>query len=185
MAELRAQQLAMMSEMAQIGMARLRTLPDREGEPEAIDKAYVSLTRSLRQTMALQTRTASGQEIDRLKRLEARQANAEACKALAAERRATVGHAVQEAIDAKRRPRPEVERLLADLDDILLDKIEDDTFLTAPVGILVQTVCERLSLPFEPSLWSRTPWAIDECRARTPGSPYRHYRIQGRPWPPP
>jgi len=185
MAELRAQQLAMMSEMAQIGMARLRTLPDREGEPEAIDKAYVSLTRSLRQTMALQTRTASGQEMHRLKRLEARQAKIEARKTLIADRRAAVGHAVQEAIDAKRRPRPETERLLADLDEILLDRAEDETFLTAPVGQVVQVVYEALKLPLEPNLLYRTPWAIAECQARTPGSPFRHFRVPNRPWPPP
>lgn len=160
---------------AKTALDTAETAEDRNAGAKLI-RAFDGACRTARQCMAFHDRVVAGREIERLKAREEHQARRDARNALIADRRATIGHAVEDTIHDRRRPRAEIERLMADLDEALLDKIPDATFLTAPIGAVVKTICEAIGLPFEHRVWSLTPWAKAETAQRAPGSPFASFR---------
>lgn len=175
-----ARQLAMLQELAEIGMQMARAVRDEAlapGEP-ASDEAskppsrfgtgdlglvYSRIARAVRQTVALETRVADDSQKASVVRERRRIA---AVHWAAHERRNEIRGYVTEAIEAQAVERRfadhEVERLLDDLDDRLE---AGDVLGEAPVGELVARICADLGVIPDWSLWEDHPWAAEQLTA--------------------
>ena len=181
---LRAQQLAMLQELAEIGMQMARAVRDEALAPvEPADEdapkppsrfgsgdlglVYSRIARAVRQTLALQIRIAEFIEKVRLEREQRRVA---AIRTAADARQQEIRDYVAEAIEAeaaeRNTPEREVERLLDDLDERLDDGDYDDS---ASIGDLVARICADLGVTPDWSLWEDQAWAIEHLKATTAG----------------
>ena len=185
---LRAQQLAMLQELAEIGMQMARavrdealaradaanedaaapTKPSRFGGGD-LGLVYSRIARAVRQTLALETRVAEDIEKTRLQREQRRVA---AIHRAMEDRQHEIRDYVAEAIEAEavelKKPEREVERLLDDLDERIEAGDYDDTLQTAPIGELVERICADLGVIPDWSLWEDQDWAIEYQASRPP-----------------
>ncbi|HEX7760703.1 MAG TPA: hypothetical protein VF459_14445 [Caulobacteraceae bacterium] len=149
--------------------------PEETNAAAGLGRAFNQSARTMRQTLALETRTADHSRRHRETEQKARAAEAEERAEDAAVRRALVGHAVQDAIEADPRPQPERENLLAKLNEFL-DMAEDQFFLDFSIGQAAQLLCQGYKVDVDLALWQDKKWALNEAMTRTPGSPFATWR---------
>ena len=178
-------QMRMLQELAEIGMQLARAVgrqvADCAQDPEGGDAdraanlgahlalVFSRISRAVRQTIALEARL--DRQIHQARRDEdvalAEQARI-ATRALARRRKHAVREAVQHAVEAETCG-PELEALLADLDDRLEDPDDDLDFAELPIGELVARICRQLGVVHDPSLWQDE----DAGHAREPPESHR------------
>jgi hypothetical protein len=184
----------MMEEAAESALAVLKkmtadTVADRVDPQADAGLTYSRFSKALRQALMLHARF----EEDSYKTRQERAAEAAARQAAEARRAAAVRdelkakqkrqvtQAVKRAMDVELAEDDErgVEsrdygEFLTDLHERLDDYDEYSDFGNKPVGAVVADLCKLLSLPFDPALWEDEPWAIEEAKAKPPGSPFAH-----------
>jgi hypothetical protein len=167
-------QLAMLQELAEIGMRLARALeaealaPAEEPKPPSrfgggdLGLIFSRIARAVRQTLALETRLAG----------EVETARVEHARATTDARRRQVRGYVVEAIevDAVEHGKTDldVEWLLGDLNERLDDGAYDADFADAPIGDLVARICADLGVTPDWSLWEDQAWAIEYEKSRPP-----------------
>jgi hypothetical protein len=184
-AEIRARQLAMLQELAEIGMQMARAVRDEALVRAELDEAapappspfgggdlglvYSRIARAVRQTLALETRVAEGIEKGKIEQARSRVA---AIRTALDERQHAVRDYVADAIEAEAAergtPEKDVERLLDDLDERLEDGDYDDALADAPIGDLVARICADLGVTPDWSLWDDQAWAIEYEKSLPP-----------------
>ncbi len=178
-----AWRLAMLRELAELGMEMARAVrdeavarsePAEEGEPRPparfpagdLGLVYSRIARAVRQTLALHERIA---EDGRKAGVERARSRVAAIRAAAEDRQNEIRDYVAEAIEAeaaeRHSSRPEVERLLDDLDERIEAGAYDDGLDDAPIGELVARICADLGVIPDWSLWDHD-WAIDHLKAQ-------------------
>ena len=197
-----ARQLAMLQELAEIGMDLARAVrrealaePKDDGAPKTptrsaadYDLALSRIARTVRQTLALETRLAADHEAEQetgrhIVRESARQLQTELHRA---QKRAQVRQITTEAIEAGIHEDCHAE-WLAEMDERLErydDEIRDDLD-RKPIGALVAEICRALGVPVDWSLWEQEDWACHEGETKAPGSPYAYHRVTPQPPPDP
>ncbi|MDB6080198.1 MAG: hypothetical protein JWO82_3945 [Akkermansiaceae bacterium] len=183
-----ARQLAMLQELAEIGMQMARAVRDEalaRAEAAIEDAAasrrpspfgggdlglvYSRIARAVRQTLALETRLAEGIETAKF---EQRRAHVAAVRSAFQERQDEVRDYVAEAIEAeaaeKGTPEKEIERLLDDLDERLEVGDYDEVLPNLPIGDLVERICADLGVTPDWSLWESEDWAIEYEKSLPP-----------------
>ena len=188
-----AQRLAMLEELAGIGMELARALkvqalaalePDgaeaprvTTGDPVAM---FARVARAVRQTVALETRLERPDRDSEIERWRD--------EAMFA-RRSRKAHIrdIAETILETEAPESRREWLTEALDARLeADREDDDAFTYVPTGLLVSRICRELGVEPDWSLWADAPWALDEAVRQTPGSPFTDPpHALGRPPPEP
>jgi hypothetical protein len=179
-------QLAMLHELAEIGMQIARAVRDEavaraeaadEDAPAASSRfggadlglVYSRVARAVRQTLALETRVA--EDIAKAK-VERERGRIAAIRRVADERQQEIRDYVAEAIEAeaveKKSSEREIERLLDDLDERLEDGDYDDELDHAPIGDLVARICADLGVTPDWSLWEDQAWAIEYEKSLPP-----------------
>ncbi len=180
----RAQDLRLLEELADGAMALARAFqakalavletahtPDEHAVAVNHGRAFDRHARTVRQCLALKDRISRQGDAERRKTEDAEQAEFEDRFVHARARRGLVGLSVQEAIEADKRPRPETERLLADLDD-LLETFDEDVYLERSIGEIAVAFCQELKVAVRLDLWRLRPWAEEEILSRPKGSPF-------------
>ena len=193
-----ARQLAMLQELAEIGMdlaraVRREALAEPKDGDQAparsaadYDLALSRIARAVRQTLALETRLAADHQADQeagrhIVRESARRLQTQLHRA---QRRAQVREIAAEAIDAGIADDCRLE-VLAEMDE-RLERYDDETrddLERKPIGALVAEICRALGVDVDWSLWEHEEWACLEAVTKAPGSPYVHHRLA--PQPPP
>jgi hypothetical protein len=146
------QRLAMLRELAEIGMALARDVGQQAAaDPQGPDLGLVfsRIARAVRQTLALEAR------LEQDRRNQDRDAQSERARAVrlrGAARKTQVRRAVERAIDAEASDH-EAENLFADLVDRLDDQ-EEAWFADRPVADLVAAICRDLGVTHDPALWT-------------------------------
>jgi hypothetical protein len=182
---LRAQQLAMLQELAEIGMQMARAVRDEALAPaEPADEdaprpasrfgngdlglVYSRIARAVRQTLALQMRVA--EDIEKV-RVQGEQRRVAAIRQAMEERQTEIRDYVAEAIEAEavelKKPEREIERLLDDLDERLEAGDYDDALDDAPIGELVARICADLGVIPDWDLWDDHDWAAEHLKAQS------------------
>jgi hypothetical protein len=172
--DLAGERLAMLHELAQIGM-RLARGVEREAEaPEAaagdLALKFARIARAVRQTLALEARIEG--ELAARAREDAAQRAARLereTRARLAGRKTAIRCAVEQAIEAEADDH-EFEALFDHLEERLQDR-EDTDFLDRPVGELVARICRDLGVTANWSLWEDEDWAIAEGVTARPAGP--------------
>ena len=198
-AERRERHLRMLRELGEIGMTLARAVGQRAlEEAKALDQAgaeassaepaarksgpdlalvFTRLSRSVRQTLALEQRIAEGKLTPVPRPIPAGVLNRQAERAADAEE------------DRRERRKDQVERLVKEaiatehagaaavnLEYKMRDRLEDEDIDrdigTQPIGALVARICWDLGLGPDWSQWSQDYWATEEIRTKAPGSPY-------------
>ena len=167
-----ALRLAMLHELAEIGMRLARGVERRAEAPDAapgdLGLVFSRLARAVRQTLALEARlegeiaarVREARAIDEVRLIRATRA--------AVERRAKlVRRAVGQAIEAEACEN-DFESLFDHLDERLADREDDEDFLDRPLGELVARICKDLGVTADLSLWEDEDWAIEAAAARPP-----------------
>jgi hypothetical protein len=190
--------LRMLEELAEIGMDIARALRRRaldeaaanaaQPDDQALGLAFSRVARAVRQTLALEDRLDQDRQArdgaaqaERAVQL-AEQAGARAIEGLrVAIHRSEVRAKVEQVIEAEAGD-ADVERLLTDLDERLDDDEGGADFLDRPLGELIAAICRDLGLTPDWSLWVNEDWAVQEAKAKPPGSPYAKRRPR-RSWP--
>ncbi|HEX7759823.1 MAG TPA: hypothetical protein VF459_09990, partial [Caulobacteraceae bacterium] len=180
----RAEELRLLEEMTDGAMALARAFqagalavlqtaktPEEHAVAVSHGRAFDRHARTARQCMALRDRFVRQDRSEQRKADEVRKAEEQERAEEAAVRRALVGHAVQDAIEADPRPQPERENLLGQLNDFL-DMADDQFFLDFSVGQAAEQLCLGYKLAVDLGLWQNKNWALHEAMARTPGSPF-------------
>lgn len=177
-----ARRLAMLEELAELGMELARALKVQALaalEPEGAEAAakvtpgdpvlmFTRVARAVRQTLALETRLSAPQpDLDA-------EADAWREEAMFARRRRKEDiRGIAETILETQAPPAGRELLREALDARLeFDRERDEHFTYLPTGVLVARVCAELGVEPDWSLWADEPWAIEEARQRYPGSPF-------------
>jgi hypothetical protein len=188
-AEARAQarterQLAMLAELAEIGMQIARAVRDEAvARTEAVDAAaqpsrfgkgdlglvYSRIARAVRQTLALEASVAEGRDNARV---EQERRRVDLGQLIFRQRQDDIREFVAQAIEADAVERhsadSDVERLLDDLDERLEDGQYDDALADAPIAELVGRICYDLGITPDWRIWDDQDWAIEHLRENTP-----------------
>ncbi len=170
-----AERLAMLRELAQIGMGLARDVARRAQAPGAaagdLGLAYGRIARAVRQTLALETRLEDGIEVRRREDRAAHELQAARLARRTLERRTKlVRRAVGQAIEAEAEDADRVEYLIDRLDERLDDRQDDEDFLDRPLGELVARICKDLGVTVDLNLWEDEDWARPEAAAPPPPS---------------
>ena len=183
-----ARRLAAAERLSVIGMALSEAMLARVSEAmkagEAVDTGavaleYSRLSRSVRQTLALEARfDAAGADLAKALEDE-RAARRERAEQARADRISfnfgCVEAAVGEAIAAET-GRTGDEARAEELNERLLEQLEDpreeDEIADLPVSALVARLCKSLGVAVDWSLWEDEEWAVAEWHAGLVGSPY-------------
>jgi hypothetical protein len=168
-------QLRTLQELAEIGMDLARDVRRQALEPTADEAArsadlgliFSRIARAVRQTLALEARLAE----DRGKLAE-RPALGVSDRWRSARRKRQVKGIVGDVIDAEADSDFEARRLYRERDERLEDGDEEADFADLPIGELVARICRDLDVDVDWSLFEDEDWAIEEARARPPGSPF-------------
>ncbi|HEX3363697.1 hypothetical protein [Phenylobacterium sp.] len=165
----------MLAELAEIGMDLAREVGrqalDQSAEaPSAADLAltFSRVARAVRQTVAPEARLAEDSRKDRAERA----ALSVADRWRSARRKRQVREIVGEVIEVEADGDYDADRLLAERDERLEDGDEEADFADRPIGELVARICRDLNIIPDWSLFEDADWAIEEARARPPGSPF-------------
>ena len=170
-----AQRLALLRELADIGMGLARAVGERAAaEPGGPDLglSYAQIARAVRQTLALEARLESEAQSEHLRQAGARGA--------AVKREAR--RLVQRAIDADPSERnPYV--LGAHLNERLRDA-DDTDFADRPLAEIVARICADLGVAFDPALWEDAPTLAPEvglaAMRQAPSADPTPFRLAGR-----
>jgi len=183
-----AQRRAAAERLRVIGMALSEAMLARVSEAmkagEAVDTGavaleYARLSRSVRQTLALEARfDAAGADLAKALADE-RTARRERAEQARADRiqfnfdcvEAAVGEAIAAETD-RTGDEARAERLNERLLEQLEDPREEDEIADQPISALIARVCENLGVAVDWSLWEDEDWAVAEWRAGLVGSPY-------------
>lgn len=166
-----ALRLAMLHELAEIGMRLARGVERRAEAPDAakgdLGLVFSRIARAVRQTLALEARL-EGEVEARVREEQAIREDqlARAARAPIDRRCKLVRRAVGQAIEADANE-SDFEQLFEDLDEQLADREDEDDFLDRPVSELVARICKDLGVAVDWSLWEDEDWAIEEVAART------------------
>ena len=189
-----ARQLAMLQELAEIGMdlaraVRREALAEPKDQAPArsaadYDLALSRIARVVGQTLALETWLAADHQAEQE---EGRHIVREAARGLQtrlvrAQRRAQVREIAIEAIDAGIAEDCRLD-VLARM-DLRLEAYDDETrddLERKPIGALVAEICRALGVQVDWSLWEQEEWACHEGETRAPGSPYAYHRVAPPP----
>jgi len=167
-------QLAMLQELAEIGMRLARALeaealaPAEEPRPPSpfgggdLGLMFTRIARAVRQTVALENRVAADRGTAQAQ--HAAQLASEARTQLS-RRKDKLRRIVEQAIEAEAHG-SEAEHLLIDLDERLDDTDDDADFADAPVGEQVARLCADLGVTLDWSLWEDQDWAIAYATSR-------------------
>ena len=141
-----ARRQALLSELAEIGMALARDLPRQAAEPDADSDAialrYSRISRAVRQTLALEARFAQ----------ESLEWTTRAARQRGARRKLDVEVLVTRAIEAEF-SEAVAGHLVEKLEDRLLDDLDED-YAEAPIPILAAQICQALGVPFDAEMWA-------------------------------
>lgn len=170
---------------------RLLRLAEREDEtPEAeaatagsinaASLAFDRANRAVRLALMLEAKIEAGVVADLGRRLADHEAAETARRASVGQRRDTLIKGLGLAIRAERRERPETERLFDRGVDWLYEQADADV-LARPVGAVLEEALAYLGLVFDADLFESEDWAVEECLARPPGSPYAAPQAEWRP----
>jgi hypothetical protein len=181
-------QLAALDRMAELCLQVAEDLGKAALEAEAADdkaklaQALAVTTRSIRLTLAMQTRIAEAGE----RRTQRQAAEAADRKHRIEQARDQVETAVLTSFGweaSERLPSPEREKEVLDW----LEALPDDILDQRPVGMTIKMICDHAKLPFDPALFADYPWAIEEQQTRPAFSPYSPIpkRVWARPFTPP
>ena len=172
------QRLALLRELADLGMDMARDVarrakdPDAEGAIADPGLAFARIARAVRQTLALEVRFEEERETRLARARDAAQRRRDREASAPYDRRGRlVRRAALRAIEAEADDQDYAEQLVEALDERLLDREADEDFLDLPVSELVARICKDLGLRFDPSLWEDETWAIEEAAARAPPEP--------------
>ena len=191
-----AWQVAVLKELTELGLRMARALCEeteaapREEVPDRRNADPLArLSRSVRQTLALQARLIEGGQIapaQRAGQAATRKAEAvgdyEIQRAAAIARKETVFEVVEATIDFDA-PEDQVEHLLERLED-LRDPADDAKFADAPLTVWITAICKDLGLTPHWPLWAGEDWAALEA-VTWPESPFaKLYPPDPRPSPP-
>jgi hypothetical protein len=181
-AERRARHVAVLRELAEIGMDIARALRGQaEADPKAsagADLAFARIARAVRLTLALETRMAE-EGFAATQRLAAHQQSARERadfveRVRIGQRESTVHRLVAEAIEIEGQ---ETER--AEPDEVLLDALDEamkglDLSDDRCIGEIVATLCKDLGVTIDWTYCQDEHWAREERIHRPPGSPFAH-----------
>ena len=167
--------LRLLQELAEIGMDLAREVGRRaldqatEG-PSAADLAltFSRIARAVRQTVALEARLAEDRRKDHAERATLGVSD----RWRSARRKRQVRQIVGEIIETETATDFEADRLFEERDERLEDGDEEADFADRPIGELVARICRDLDITPDWSLFEDADWAIEEARARPPGSPF-------------
>ena len=169
-------QLAMLQELAEIGMRLARALeaealaPAEEPRPPSpfgggdLGLMFTRIARAVRQTVALETRVAADRGTAQAR--HAAQLAGEARSQLS-RRKDKLRRIVEQAIEAEAHG-SEAEHLLIDLDERLDDAEDDADFADAPIADQVARLCADLGVTPDWTLWEDQDWAIAYEKSRPP-----------------
>ena len=180
-----SRQMRMLQELAEIGMQLARAVgrqiadrvPEDPGGGDAdlapdLALVFSRISRAVRQTIALEARLDRQLHEARAAEDAAKAEHARiATRTLVRRRKHTVREAVQDAVDAEACG-PELEVLLADLDERLDDSDDNLDFAELPVGQLVARICRQLGVTPDPGLWQDEEPEVQDAR-EPPGSHLR------------
>lgn len=181
-----AQRLAMLAELAEIGMDLARAL-GHQGAAEACDETrrgdlalgFTRVARAVRQTLALEARLAealaAGPAPDARERTNS---DTDTSGARRWVNRLIVHDLVEEAIEAEAGDDEAAERLFEDLSGRLAG--EDYDIGEQPIGLTLKRICRDLGLRPDWDRWAGEPWALEEAEARERGSPYGRPNLKPR-----
>jgi hypothetical protein len=198
--------LRLLEELAEIGMDMARALRRQAlaqadaAEIEASDTAHavsgdVGLTfsriaRAVRLTLALEARTAeaasarrSAAAADRAARREEERFRALVTPRPADPREAVIERIVEQAIEAEIDDPKDVDHMMGDFYERL---DEDEAYADPagrPIGEIVARICRDLRLDPDWSRWANEPWAVEEARTASAGSPYAVSPVSSSPPP--
>ena len=180
---LKAAQVAVLQELAEIGMQIVRAVrdevlgpadPETSARPSLLGKGDPALTysrfaKAVRQTLALQVRVAEGLETARAeeKRRRANEAQLEL-----QHREEDVREYVAQAIAAEAErgdaSEKEAERLLDALDERIEEGRYDDLLPDAPFPELIAHICADLGVSPDWRLWKDHDWGAEFLKQHTP-----------------
>ena len=156
-----AKRQALLSELAEIGMALARDLPRQAAEADAdldvIALRYSQVSRAVRQTLALEARFEQ-ETLERTTR---------AAKRRGARRKIDVEQLVTRAIKSEFSEEV-AEHLVDKLEERLLDDLDED-YTETPLPMLGAQICHALGLPFDPALWEEDAPAATRSSSSFPG----------------
>ena len=159
--------------MARLGLELVETLHGQilSGDADAqAETAFVSLSRAVRQTVALEARLDLGAQA------RAAEAAAEQERSAAAQRRRDqardiVETAIEAAVDPEHDP-ARAEWLYDGLHERLGDLDDTAALADRPLSLVAADICRALGLEPDWALWAEEDWTIDEALERAPGSPF-------------
>jgi hypothetical protein len=187
-ATLIAQQLAMLSDLAEVGMQIVRAIRDQatgQGSDEAGDTApvvtgdvalaYARAARAVRLTLALQSRLIAQRQAWLL---STAQAAADAAKQrdyqnifLDVPNKQRVQRMIGRVAQGQRADKETVERLMVEAAERLDDKDRYGDILERPFSEIIAAICRDLGLSPDWPRLSQEPWAQKEIADGKPGAP--------------
>jgi hypothetical protein len=139
--------------------------------PEKSCQGLESVGRFVRRCLALKHRFLREQteqgRIPAGRRIE----QAEARRIRIRDRHLAVGTAMMKAVRADGYSDDSHERLFNDLYD-RLERLTDSEVELSSLGGIVKRLCNQLSVPFDPMMFTSQDWAVEEIIKRPAGSPY-------------
>ena len=179
-AERAQRQLALLDELADIGMVMARALRDEVlgADPGVVDakavgQGYAAIAKAVRQCFWLQQKLSAG-EVER--QAEAAHKRLWAPKPEPARprhpRRDKLVEVMADLIDRK------AGDTQADLDDMeseFCERLEDygeRDFERRPLSAIIAEICMALDVQPDWDLWADQDWAVEEAQTNSPGSPY-------------
>lgn len=180
------QQLAMLGELAELGMAVARTLQERiaeSAEPEALSLAFDRAARAVRMTFALRTRLIeTADELARDRKAAAEQvARSDARDREAAQeaRRDRIGRIVWRVAadpageDNDGRDEESVQRMIDEAHERMEDEDLFGDLMNGPVSDLVERICRDLGLSPDWPRLAEEAWAKAEMQSGEVGTPLK------------
>jgi hypothetical protein len=157
--------MGVLAELAEIGMALARTLPGSDAVKCDMGLAYSRLSRSIRQTIALEARIdaderarAAGIVVEAAQKWEAREDRIEGV--------------VTRIIRAEAADNGDAERLLDEMCEHLEDEDVYDDYSRRPTGEIIALICKDLGLEPDWSRWEGRDWAVEAAQT-LPSGPER------------
>jgi hypothetical protein len=167
------QRLAILRELAEIGMRLARGVERQAEDPEAapgdVGLVFSRIARAVRQTLALEARfEAELQTRLLMEQGEAEDRRVREAYAPISQRSDVVRRAVGQAIEADAEDEDQEEQLFEALDERLDEHEDENDYLDRPIGELVAQICKDLGVRADLSLWEDEDWAIEEAAERAP-----------------
>jgi hypothetical protein len=163
------QRMAMLRELAEIGMRLARGVERQAQEPQEERRAgdlglvFSRIARAVRQTLALEAKLDEDRRA-RHEKAEAERAQARRVRGFM--RKIRAGDIAERVLANE----TDGEALVESLGERLQD-IDDTDFADRPMGEIVAAICRDLGVEPDWSLWQDEPWAAEALAAEAPGPP--------------